>query len=66
MYSGLKFFLSLAFCFRAEKIWFMMTLVLDGIAPEQTLVLLKLEDGRDLHQALRALDFREVVLLIIK
>ncbi|VIO86776.1 Uncharacterized protein BM_BM6513 [Brugia malayi] len=37
----------------------MMTLVLDGIAPEQTLVLLKLEDGRDLHQALRALDFRE-------
>ncbi|VDK78241.1 unnamed protein product [Litomosoides sigmodontis] len=37
----------------------MMTLVLDGVAPEQTLVLLKLEDARDLHEALRALDFRE-------
>lgn len=42
-----------------------MPLVLEGVAPEQTLVLLKLEDARDLHQALRALDFREVVLLVI-
>ncbi|KAL3982218.1 Repair protein Rad1/Rec1/Rad17 family protein [Acanthocheilonema viteae] len=37
----------------------MMTLVLDRVAPEQTLVLLKLENVRDLHQALRALAFRE-------
>ncbi|VBB29456.1 unnamed protein product [Acanthocheilonema viteae] len=36
-----------------------MTLVLDRVAPEQTLVLLKLENVRDLHQALRALAFRE-------
>ncbi|CAG9534166.1 unnamed protein product [Cercopithifilaria johnstoni] len=37
----------------------MMTLILDGVVLEQTLALLKLEDARDLHQALRALDFRE-------
>uniref|UniRef100_A0A915PXE9 Uncharacterized protein n=1 Tax=Setaria digitata TaxID=48799 RepID=A0A915PXE9_9BILA len=36
-----------------------MTLVFDGVTPEQTLFLLKLENARDLHQALRALDFRE-------
>lgn len=43
-----------------------MTLVLDGVAPEQTLVLLKLENARDLHQALRALDFREVISLVLQ